>query len=60
MPRERHHRAASAAPAAIRHRLTNRTKPTYKVVLEQVTQQKKKLIVVVCQETLFSIVRYGF
>ncbi|MCJ1243502.1 hypothetical protein MMC30_000699 [Trapelia coarctata] len=46
MPREREHRAASAAPAASRHKLTSRNKPSYKVVLEQVTQQKKKLIVV--------------
>ncbi|MCJ1392242.1 hypothetical protein MMC18_005109 [Xylographa bjoerkii] len=44
MPRVRQHRAASAVPSAARRILTNRDKPTYKVVLEEVTQKKKKLI----------------
>ncbi|MCJ1283832.1 hypothetical protein MMC26_003163 [Xylographa opegraphella] len=46
MPRVRQHRATSRAPSAARRILTNRDKPTYKVVLEEVTQKKKKLITV--------------
>lgn len=55
MGRERPYRAVSAAPASVRHKLTSRNKPSYKVVLEQVTQQKKKLIVVVCFNLYFCI-----
>lgn len=41
-------RAASAGPAAARHKATlGARKPSYRVVLEQVTQEKKKLITVV-------------
>jgi hypothetical protein len=47
MGRERISRAFSATPAADRHKLTSSNKPAYKVVLEQVTQQKKKLVVLV-------------
>lgn len=48
MVRIQRQRPASAAPAAMRHKeLMNRNKPAYKVILEQVTQQKKKLITVV-------------
>ncbi|MCJ1383073.1 hypothetical protein MMC17_006186 [Xylographa soralifera] len=44
MPRVRQHRAASRASSTARRILTNRDKPTYRVVLEEVTQKKKKLI----------------
>lgn len=41
-------RAASARPAAARHKAFLGTrKPSYRVILEQVTQEKKKLITVV-------------
>ena len=56
MPRVRQHRVASRAPSATRRILTNRDKPTYKVVLEEVTQKKKKLITVVCQAALLAFV----
>ena len=37
-------RAVSAGPVATRHKtLTDRKKPSYKVVLEQVTQERRKL-----------------
>ena len=53
MARVHRHRVSSAAPAASRHKLlTNRKKPSYKVVLEQVTQERKKLITVVCGLTV--------
>ena len=48
MGRERPYRSGLTAPATVRRKLIKRDKPSYKVILEQVTQQKKKLITVVC------------
>jgi hypothetical protein len=43
----RQHPDSGGAGAARHKQLTGRTKPAYKVVLEEVTQQKKKLLTVV-------------
>ena len=49
MVRVHNQHGAPAGPVATRHKtLTDRRKPSYKVVLEQVTQEKRKLITVVC------------
>ena len=43
-----HSRPASAAPGVARHKeQANGTKPVYKVVMEEVTQKKKNLIILV-------------
>ena len=39
---------SSAVPSGHRSRVKELTKPSYKTVFEQVTQQKKKLYTVVC------------
>jgi ribosomal protein S8E len=49
-------RAASARPAAsARHKelLTNGSKPSYTIILEQVMQQKKKMITEVCTAGIY-------
>ena len=44
-----HSRASSIAPGAARHKgQLQQKKPAYKVVLEQVTEKKKKLLTLVC------------
>ena len=42
-------RASSVAPGAARHKAQlQHKKPAYKVVLEQVTEKKKRLLTLVC------------
>ena len=57
MARIQAQRSKSAAPAADARRrlLTNRKRPAYQVVLEQVTQKYKKLITVVCSSAVPAI-----
>ena len=60
MARIQSRRANSAAPAAdLRRRiLTNRKKPAYQVVIEQVTQKWKKLITAVCDSAMSAIISF--
>ena len=52
MGRSQHSRASSLAPGAARHKaLLQQKKPSYRVVLEQVTEKKKKLLTHVSQHT---------
>ena len=54
MARVHHSRAVVAAPAASRHRMLTTRKPSYKVVLENVIQEKKKMVTVVCDQNFRS------
>ena len=49
MAPRRHSRGPAVAPGAARHKAQLQSKkPAYKVVLEEVTEKKKRLITLVC------------